>query len=120
MARILLTGAAGSAACNFHDALRLDRTPHYVVGSDMQPYHLELIDLPRRYLVPPVSDPGYADAVNAIVEKEGIDLVHPQPDVEVAWFAQHREAVDAATFLPSAAAVELCHDKMAFNERLAA
>src|SRR5215831_3601088 len=111
MARILLTGAAGSAACNFHDALRLDHVPHYVVGSDVKPYHLDLIDLPRKYLVPQVVDPRYAEAVNAIVETEGIDLVHPQPDVEVAWFARHRETVNATTFLPSAAAVDLCHDK---------
>jgi carbamoyl-phosphate synthase large subunit len=120
VARILITGAAGSAAYNFRDALRLDTTAHYVVGSDAKPYHLELIDLDNKYLVPPVSDPRYVDAINAIVDKEDIDLVHPQPDVEVAWYAVHRDRVNAAMFLPSAEAVDLCHDKMRFNERLAA
>jgi hypothetical protein len=120
MARVLITGAGGSAAYNFHDALRLDSAGHHVVGCDIKPYHLELIDLDRKYLVPPVSDPGYADAINAIVDKEGIELVHPQPDVEVAWYARHRDRVNAASFLPSAEAVELCHDKMRFNEVLTA
>lgn len=118
MARILITGAGGSAAYNFHDALRLDTVAHHVVGSDVKPYHLELIDLAAKYLVPPVSDAGYADAINAIVEKERIELVHPQPDVEVAWYAANDGAVNATTFLPDRDAVELCHDKMRFNERL--
>lgn len=120
MARVLITGAGGSAAFNFRDALRLDaESAHYVVGCDVRPFHLELIDLDRKYLVPPVSDPRYVDAVNAIVEKENIDLVHPQPDVEVAWYAEHHEQVEAAVFLPDLATVELCHDKMRFRDVLA-
>jgi len=118
LTRILITGAGGSAAFNFRDALALDHRRHYVVGSDVKPYHLELIDLDRRYLVPPVSDPRYAEAVNAIIEKESLDFVHPQPDVEVAWYAEHRDEINAKVFLPSAATVELCHDKMRFNQRL--
>src|SRR5262245_32460915 len=118
MARILITGAGGSAAFNFRDALRLDSTKHHVVGTDVKPYHLELIDLDRRYLVPPVSDRRYADAINAGIEKEHIDLVHPQPDVEVAWYARHSDQIAARVFLPDADAVDLCHDKMRFNARL--
>lgn len=118
MTRILITGAGGSAAANFRDALRLDPAEHHVVGCDAKPYHLELIDVDRRYLVPPVTDPRYAEAITAIVDKERIDLVHPQPDVEVAWFARHAGLVP--TFLPDSAAVELCHDKMAFHTRLSA
>jgi carbamoyl-phosphate synthase large subunit len=117
--RVLITGAGGSAAFNFRDALRLDDREHHVVGCDVKPYHLELIEVERRYLVPPVTDPRYPDAINAIVEKESIELVHPQPDVEVAWYAEHGDRVGAALFLPEAAAVALCHDKMRFNERLA-
>jgi len=119
MARILITGAGGSAAFNFRDALRLDTDAHHVVGTDVKPYHLELVDLEARYLVPAVTDSRYPDAINAIVEKEGIDLVHPQPDVEVAWYARHRDRIQARLFLPSAEAIELCHDKMAFHARLA-
>jgi len=119
MARVLITGAGGSAAYNFRDALRLHSSDHHVVGSDVKPYHLELIDLASRYLVPPVSDPGYRAAINAIVEKEAIELIHPQPDVEVAWYARHHDEVGAPVFLPSAQAVDVCHDKMAFNARMA-
>jgi len=119
MARVLITGAGGSAAFNFRDALRLDDVGHHVVGSDAKPYHLELIDLAARYIVPPVSDPGYPAAINTIVEKEAIEFIHPQPDVEVAWYAEHHDQIGAKVFLPSVDAVSLCHDKMLFNSRLA-
>jgi carbamoyl-phosphate synthase large subunit len=118
--RVLITGAGGSAAFNFCDALRLSGRQYHLVGSDARPHHLELIDLDAKYLVPPVSDPRYQASISAIVDKEGIDLIHPQPDVEVAWYAAHGDAVAARTFLPDAGTVELCHDKMTFQARLSA
>jgi carbamoyl-phosphate synthase large subunit len=119
MARILITGAGGSAAFNFCDALRVGGGEHHLVGSDVKRFHLELMDLAATYLVPPAADPRYAEAIAAIVERERIDLIHPQPDAEVAWYAANAGAVPARTFLPDAGAVALCHDKMRFNAALA-
>jgi carbamoyl-phosphate synthase large subunit len=118
MTRILLTGAGGSAAYNFNDALSLAKRDYQVIGTDTRPYHLELIDVEKKYLVPPVSDAGYLDAMNRLIEKEKIDFVHPQPDVEVAFLASNTDKLNAKTFLPSADAVEKCHDKMEFNKIL--
>jgi predicted ATP-grasp superfamily ATP-dependent carboligase len=118
MTRILLTGAGGSAAYNFNDALKLSKEDHYVVAVDMKPYHLELIEANKHYLVPGVNDPTYIDTMNRIIEKEKLDFFHPQPDVEVAFLAHNRDKIQAKTFLPDAAAIEICHDKMAFNTRM--
>src|SRR2546430_1944168 len=84
----------------------------------MKPYHLELINTDARYLVPGVNDPSYADTMNRIIDKEQIDFLHPQPDVEVAFLAHNRDKLKTKTFLPEAKAVDICHDKMAFNQRL--
>ena len=118
MTRILITGAGGSAAYNFLDALKQSGASYYVIGSDMKPYHLELIDVAQRYLVPGVNDPSYLETMNRLIEKEKIDFVHPQPDVEVAFLAQNSAKLNAKVFLPEAEVVELCHDKMSFNKRL--
>lgn len=118
MARILVTGAGGSAAHNFTEALRLTGA-HSVVGADAHPALLELAEVDARYLVPRVHEDGYLDAVNRIVERERIDVVHPQPDVEVAHLARHGDRVAARTFLPDAAVVDLCQDKLAFNTVMA-
>ncbi|HSX16787.1 MAG TPA: hypothetical protein VLH86_01660 [Patescibacteria group bacterium] len=118
MTRIMITGAGGSAAYNFRDALRLDSNDHYVVGVDMKPYHLELIDVNKRYIVPGVNDDVYVETMNRLIEKEKIELLHPQPDVEVAFLARNRDKINAKTFLPDAEAIEICHDKMEFNKRM--
>lgn len=118
MKRILVTGAGGSAAFNFYDAIKLAKDPFYVVGCDIKPYHLELMDLEKRYLVPPVSDPAYASAINRIIDKEKIDFLHPQPDIEVAWFVRNQDKINTRMFLPPAKVVDICHDKMAFNKLL--
>jgi len=120
MNRILITGAGGSAAYNFHDALKQSKQTYFVVGTDTKPYHLELFPAAQRYLVPPVNDPKYTDAINGIIDKEKIDFVHPQPDVEVAFLAKNSGKINAKMFLPPSEVIELCHDKMAFNKRLAA
>jgi carbamoyl-phosphate synthase large subunit len=120
MKRILITGAGGSAAYNFYDSLKLAfRKDMYVVGTDIKPYHLELIDVDKKYIVPPITDPDYIDAINKIVKKEKIDFIHPQPDVEVNFISKNRDKFDAKVFLPDYDVVEACHDKMVFNELLA-
>lgn len=117
MTRILLTGAGGSAAYNFKDALDIDGD-NYIVGADARPYHLELIKVDKRYIVPRVDEPGYVDAINRIIEKEKIEFVHPQPDVEVAFLSQHKDKINAKIFLPDYSVVEACHNKMTFNKLL--
>ena len=122
MSRILLTGAGGSAAFNFNDSLKQNTGKHYVVGCDIRPEHLEQIDVNSKYIIPAVSDPGYVDAINRIVKKEKIEFLHSQPDVEVAFWSkpENQKKTGAKIFLPPAEVVELCFNKMKFNERLAA
>jgi predicted ATP-grasp superfamily ATP-dependent carboligase len=118
MKRILITGAGGSAAYNFCDSLKQSSEDYYIVGCDMKKYHLELMPVDKKYLIPGVHESGYVDAINKIIDKEKIEFVHPQPDVEVAFLSMNAEKINAKVFLPSAEAVEACHDKMAFNKAL--
>jgi biotin carboxylase len=112
--RIIVTGAGGAAAANFVHSLRLAPEPFHVVGTDANKHHLELAPVDERYLLPKADDPGYVDALNELIEREGAELVHPQPEEEVLVLSREHDRVKARTFLPSAAAVELCQDKAAF------
>jgi carbamoyl-phosphate synthase large subunit len=100
--------------------LRLAAEPFYVVGVDVSPYHLELADVEARYLVPRSDAHDYLDELNALIAREGVELVHAQPDPEVALFARERARLHARTFLPDAEVVELCQDKARFTEALEA
>lgn len=119
MKRVLITGAGGSAAYNFYDALKLAYKDLYVVGVDVKPQHLELINVDKKYLVPPVSDLSYLETINKIIEKENIEFLHPQPDVEVNFLSFNHDKIKAKVFLPPCEVVEACHDKMLFNKLLA-
>lgn len=119
MKRILVTGAGGSAAANFIKCLRMSDEDFYLVGSDIDRYHLELCEgLDTKYLVPRCDDPSYIGKINKIIEIEKIEFLHPQPDVEVDFIAENRKKFNAKTFLPSTDAIKVCQNKMAFVEHL--
>ena len=120
MPRILITGAGGSAASNFRDAIMLSGRDYEIVATDIRPYHLELIEAEKKFIVPPVGEPGYLERINEIIAVEAIDFVHPQPDPEVAFLAKHHDQLAAPTLLPDGDAVALCQDKMAFNAHMRA
>jgi biotin carboxylase len=117
--RILVTGAGGAAAANFVHSVRLAPEPFHVVGTDTSRYHLELAPVDARYLLPRADDPDYLAALNSLIEREDLELVHPQPEQEVRLLAHEHERVEARTFLPSGAAIDLCQDKAAFASRMA-
>jgi biotin carboxylase len=116
MKRILVTGAGGAPAANFIHSLRLANEPFHLVGADMSRYHLELADVDARYLLPSVDDPGYSDAINRVIAAERIELVHAQPDAEVAFLGRHHADIGARVYLPASETIELCQDKGRFAE----
>ena len=118
MKRILLIGCGGSAGYNFIESLKISPEDFFVVGTDINPEHLELSNCDKKYLVPKNSDSKYIDVINRIIEKEEIDFVHIQPDIEVAFWSKNRDKINSKLFLPSQDSIILCHDKMNFNLRM--
>jgi carbamoyl-phosphate synthase large subunit len=109
--RVLVTGAGGPAGVNFIRSLRAADEPYYIAGTDIDRYHLEWPDLDVAYEAPRSNDPGYVDFLNGVIEREEIELVHPQPDGEVRVISESREDLAARTFLPSKEAIRICQDK---------
>jgi glutathione synthase/RimK-type ligase-like ATP-grasp enzyme len=120
MKTILLTGAGGSAAANFLDALRRSGRDYRVVGADSSPVRLHLSAADARVLIPRTESgrAPYRDALLAAIERWDVDVVHPQPDPEVRLIGSLRSELPAVTFLPSQPAIELAADKMAFAETM--
>ncbi|MBI4178654.1 hypothetical protein HY522_04405 [bacterium] len=113
MKRILITGVGGPAGVNFVNSLRAAEEKVHIVGTDIDSYHLEWPDIDRKILAPPCGDPSYIDFLNQTIESEGVEFVHPQPDVEVRVISENRERLKAATFLPAKEALRVCQDKTA-------
>lgn len=118
MRRILVTGAGGSAAINFIHSLRISPEKFYIVGSDVNKYHLELPNIDAAYEIAKADSPAYIEQINGVIHKENIEMVHPQPDIEVRVLSENREKIDAITYLPSKETIRICQDKMKTNKIL--
>ncbi len=119
MKRVLVTGAGGPAGSNFIKSLRMAGERFYIVGCDLNPFHLELADTDSKHPLPRCDDPNYIEELNILTEKEGIEFIHPQPDVEVAVISKNRKELNARIFLPRDETIRVCQDKMALNKTLA-
>lgn len=111
MKRILVTGAGGSASINFIKSLRMAPEKFYIVGSDINRFYIELSPVDKKYILPRAVEEGYIDKLNEIIHRESIDMVHPQPDIEVRIISDNREKIDAITRLPNKRTVHICQDK---------
>jgi carbamoyl-phosphate synthase large subunit len=63
------------------------------------------------HLVPPGSDPGFADAVLELVEREGVDAVLPQSSFDLAGLAAHRERFPVPVLVSSPETIRRSNDK---------
>ncbi len=112
MKRVMVTGCGGPAGVNFVLSLRDAPEKFYIVGTDASLWHTKLNrHVDKMYLVPRCTDPAYVDALNEIIEREKIEFVHPQPDVEVLAISENREKINAIIFLPSRRTIRICQDK---------
>jgi carbamoyl-phosphate synthase large subunit len=109
--RVLVTGAGGPAGVNFIRSLRAAEEPYYIVGTDIDRFHLEWPDVDAAYEAPRSGDPGYVDFLNDVIEREGIEFLHPQPDGEVRVISENRDRLRARTFLPAVGSIRICQDK---------
>jgi len=111
--RVLVLGAGGPAGVNFCKSLLLKNIT--LVGTDTNKYH---VSMARPYtwetfLIPHRTDADRINRINELIEKYGIEFVHPQSTVEVRFISEHRDKIKAKTFLPKRETIEICQDKMA-------
>jgi len=109
--RILTTGAGGPAGINFIMSLKLAPEKLYLVGTETNPHFIHLASTDKKYYVPHATEANYIEKLSEIIEKERIEFLHPQPDIEVSVLSENREKIEATMFLPSKEAVRVCQDK---------
>ncbi len=115
--RILVTGAGGPAGVNFTLSLKLASEKMVLVGTEANEYYSTLAATDEVYVVPEAEAPEYVEKINEVVKEKNIQLVHPQPDVEVLAISENRERIQAETFLPSKETVRICQDKLSSAEQ---
>ena len=82
-----------------------------LVGTDMSDRSVgrHLCDAFHR--VPAGSDPGFADAIAGVVEREGVDVVLPQSSFDLEGLAAHRERFSCPVLVSSPDTIHRSNDK---------
>ena len=113
MKKILITGAGGPAGVNVLRSLSSTEESLKLYGTDINNYHLEFGKpwTEKMFLIPRATSDQYIPKLNNIINEYQIDLVHPQPDIEVSIVSENRERIDAMTFLPKKKTIQICQNK---------
>ena len=114
MKRILATGAGGPATTSFIRSLR-DADDCYIIGTDHGRYNLFRSEANKTYLCPAATSPEYIPFILHIIEKEQIEFMHTQPEIETFVIGKHREQISSIgckLFMPKQETIELLRDKM--------
>ena len=64
-----------------------------------------------RAVVPPISDPGYLDALQELVVRHDVRLIVPLADLDHVVLAEGRDRIGALVLLAGFEAIRICEDK---------
>jgi carbamoyl-phosphate synthase large subunit len=104
------SGAPGTAALLQGLRANGERTVR-IVGTDMSERSVGRHLSDAFHLVPAGSDPGFADAMLAVVERERVDAVLPQSSFDLEGLAAHRERFPVPVLVSSPDAIRRTNDK---------
>jgi carbamoyl-phosphate synthase large subunit len=111
------SGAPGTAA--LLRALRENgERPVRLVGTDMSERSVGRHLCDAFHLVPAGSDPGFADAMLEVVEREGVDAVLPQSSFDLSGLAQHRDRFPVPVLVSRPETIRRSNDKAESYELL--
>ena len=111
MKRILLTAAGGPSTMSFVRSLRDADEDYYIVGTDCMKYNLFRSEADKTYLCPRATHEKYIPFIKHLIEKEGIEYMHTQPEIEVFEIGKHRDEIPCRLFMPDQETIEFCRDK---------
>ncbi len=109
---VLLTASGSPGTAALVRALRENGERRVrVVGTDMAELAVGRHLCDAFHVVPPGDDPGFADSVAEVVEREGVDVVLPQSSYDLPGLAAARDGFPCAVLVASPEAVRRSNDK---------
>lgn len=115
--RILATACGGPSTLSFTRSLRdadPDRKFYRIIGTDCDKYNIHRAEVDKSYLCPRATDSEYIPFIRHIIEKENIDFLHSQPEIEAFTIGKHRNEIISAgcrLYMPSQRTIEILRDK---------
>jgi carbamoyl-phosphate synthase large subunit len=104
------SGAPGTAAL-LHALRGNGEREVRLVGTDMSERSIGRHLADAFHLVPAGSDPGFADAILELVEREQVDAVLPQSSFDLAGLAEHRDRFTVPVLVSAPDTIRRSNDK---------
>lgn len=117
MKRILATACGGPSTLSFTRSLRdadPKREKFYIIGTDCDKYNIHRAEVDKTYLCPRATDSEYIPFIKYIIDKEKIDFLHSQPEIEAFTIGKHRDEILSAgckLFMPAQETIDLLRNK---------
>jgi carbamoyl-phosphate synthase large subunit len=109
---ILLSASGSPGSARLIRALHENRERSVrIVGTDMNENAIGRFLCDAFHVVPPGSDPGYADAILGLVEQEGVDVVLPQSSFDLQALSEVRERFPVPVLVSSPDTIHRSNDK---------
>src|SRR6185312_4795599 len=119
MSTILVTACGAPGAARLLRALRENGERDVrLVGVDMSERAIGRHICDAFHLVPPGSDPAYADALLELVEREAVDVVLPESSHDLPHLASRREEFPVPVLVSGPETVRRANDKAECYELL--
>lgn len=120
--KVLITGVGGgNVGAQVMDALKLAKTPYFIVATNAEPNKTGLYEADKGYLIPPAKDSRYLPQLLKICRNERIQVIIPGSEPELTLISEEREAFEKIKVLPlinSRAVIDICQDKFKTMEFL--
>jgi hypothetical protein len=113
MSKILIAGAGGAPSEGVIHSL-LKNSDNEVIGMGSEATDLILSKAEKKYHVPYANAPEYKVKLLSILEKEKIDLVHFQNDLEIFYASKFRDDIEATgtkIYMPEHDVIDTCVHK---------
>lgn len=112
MTNILVTGVGGIGGNNFVRALKLAEKQTdaklFIVGTDHNPYYLQMPQVDARSVSPRHDDPKFVPTLLKLIRKHKVQFLHPHPSSEARIVSESLtlfEDADVDTYLPKSSSI---------------
>ena len=112
-ATILVTGCGAFTGLEVVRSLRMGASSEHLIGTELSWFGHQVAnrECDTVNLVPRADDEKYAEAMQDVVNRQNVDLIFLNYDIELEHLANWRDGVDVAFSCPDTDAIENCLNK---------
>jgi hypothetical protein len=117
MITVLITACGGPSSLSFSRSLKDaegQEKKYRLIGTDCDKFNIHRAECDKTYLCPKADDPLYIPFILDLIEREAVDVLHSQPEIEAYIIGKNRQKIlntGCKLFMPDQNIIDLFRDK---------